>query len=103
MVFYGGARNYSTFLPCNQMIDYFFGNIFARLTLDISSNFVAVHVRHGDKATETATFHLDKYMPGIRHLSNAHGTRNIFVSTEDQVVIDALRLSGIFIQIHQRA
>ena len=40
--------------PNNRL---FLAIIFARLTLDIRSNFIAVHVRHGDKATETATFH----------------------------------------------
>ena len=64
--------------------------MFAKLTVGFENDFVAVHVRHGDKSTETAVFHLDKYMDSIKKMSDLHGTRTIFISTEDQDVIDSL-------------
>ncbi len=68
-------------------------NIFCHwllIALYIVNDFIALHVRHGDKSTETAVFHLDKYMDSIKRMSNLHKTNAVFISTEDQGVIDSL-------------
>eukprot|EP00943_MAST-04B_sp_MAST-4B-sp1_P008726 g8726.t1 len=64
--------------------------MFTKLNIGIVNDFIALHVRHGDKSTETAVFHLDKYMDSINRMSNLYKTNTVFISTEDQGVIDSL-------------
>jgi hypothetical protein len=73
----------NTYLHCAIML--------TKLAVNVQSHdFIAAHIRHGDKATESKTFHLEKYISPLRAIAEKKKIRSVFVSTEDQHVIDAL-------------
>jgi hypothetical protein len=54
-------------------------------------NYIAAHIRHGDKGTESLTFHLNKYIKPLETIAERTSLHRVFISTEDQTVIDALQ------------
>ena len=58
--------------------------------MQLSSPCIAVHVRHGDKSSESPLIPTEDYLPHIERFASLHGTRDVFVSSDDPEAIALL-------------
>ena len=57
--------------------------------VDVANPCISIHVRHSDKAAEAQLFEFSRYMEEAEQFRNKTGTTNIFLMTDDDLVVQS--------------